>query len=95
MSDMYLLPVGSGMGSDALAAAGGAFIGGLFGNWFGNGFGGNGWGGRGGYPAEAAVVAQGLLYGCKWVSYWIGEQLEYFKVSVKIDKYRRYEIMLL
>ena len=124
MSDMSLLPVGSGMGSDALAAAGGAFVGGLFGNWFGNGFGGNGWGGRGGYPAEAAVVAQGaadtvildnlnslqssinglglsivqgqgLLYGCKWVSYWIGEQLEYFKVSVKIDKYRRYEIMLL
>ena len=37
----------------------GAFVGGLFGNWFGNGFGGNGWGGRGGYPAEAAVVAQG------------------------------------
>ena len=59
MSDMSLLPVGSGMGSDALAAAGGAFVGGLFGNWFGNGFGGNGWGGRGGYPAEAAVVAQG------------------------------------
>ena len=54
MSDMSLLPVGSGMGSDALAAAGGAFVGGLFGNWFGNGF-----GGRGGYPAEAAVVAQG------------------------------------
>ena len=25
MSDMSLLPVGSGMGSDALAAAGGAF----------------------------------------------------------------------
>ena len=57
MSDMSLLPVGSGMGSDALAAAGGAFVGGLFGNWFGNGFGGNGWGGRGGYPAEAAVTA--------------------------------------
>ena len=38
MSDMSLLPVGSGMGSDALAAAGGAFVGGLFGNWFGNGF---------------------------------------------------------
>ena len=32
MSDMSLLPVGSGMGSDALAAAGGAFVGGLFGN---------------------------------------------------------------
>ena len=43
MSDMSLLPVGSGMGSDALAAAGGAFVGGLLGNWFGNGFGGNGW----------------------------------------------------
>lgn len=41
MSDMSLLPVGSGMGSDALAAAGGAFVGGLFGNWFGNGFGGS------------------------------------------------------
>ena len=27
MSDMSLLPVGSGMGSDALAAAGGAFVG--------------------------------------------------------------------
>ena len=82
MSDMSLLPVGSGMGSDALTAAGGAFVGGLFGNWFGNGFAGGG-------------VGDFCVCGCKWVSYWIGEQLEYFKVSVKIDKYRRYEIMLL
>ena len=57
MSDMSLLPVGSGMGSDALAAAGGAFVGGLFGNWFGNGFGGNGWGGRGGSGAGTKAWA--------------------------------------
>lgn len=89
MSDVSLLPVGSGMGSDALAAAGGAL---------------SEAGGRN--PANLRIYSagssnalvlepQGLLYGCKWVSYWIGEQLEYFKVSVKIDKYRRYEIMLL
>ena len=48
MDNMTLLPTGS-MGSDALAAGAGAFIG----SWFGNGL---GWGGRNGVTTDADTV---------------------------------------
>lgn len=56
MSDMSLLPVGSGFGSDAMAAGFGGFVGSIFGDWFG---GGNGWG-RGGVAPAVGAVANGL-----------------------------------